>query len=84
MGFNILIVDDEKNIREGLSVSLEIDGFNTLLAEDGFEALNILTKEDVDLVISDLRMPYSIFSSFELCAGILAYMRRSIGWFTRN
>ncbi|MGL1892063.1 MAG: sigma-54 dependent transcriptional regulator [Spirochaetaceae bacterium] len=57
MSFNILIVDDEKNIREGLSTSLEIDGFNTYIAEDGESALNLLTKTNIDLVISDLKMP---------------------------
>ena len=57
MEFSILIVDDEKNIREGLSISLEMDGFNTFLAEDGNEALKTLTTTDIDLVISDLKMP---------------------------
>lgn len=57
MDFNILIVDDEKNIREGLSTSLELDGFTTLIAADGKEALKILTGNNVDLVISDLKMP---------------------------
>jgi len=57
MVFNILVVDDEKNIREGLGTSLEIDGYKTYLANDGFEALDLLTKVDIDLVISDLKMP---------------------------
>ena len=38
MNFSILIVDDEKNIREGLSTSLELDGFKTYIAEDGAES----------------------------------------------
>lgn len=57
MSFNILVVDDEKNIREGLSISLEMDGYNTFLAEDGKRALDILIKEEIDLVVSDLKMP---------------------------
>ncbi|OQY38650.1 MAG: transcriptional regulator [Spirochaetaceae bacterium 4572_7] len=57
MSFNILIVDDEKNIRDGLSISLEMDGYNTYTAEDGLKALDFLVKERVDLVISDLKMP---------------------------
>lgn len=57
MDFNILIVDDEKNIREGLSAALELDGFITLIAADGNEALKIMTNSDIDLVISDLKMP---------------------------
>lgn len=35
MKFNILIADDEKNIREGLAQALEMDGYKTFLAEDG-------------------------------------------------
>lgn len=57
MDFSILIVDDEKNIREGLSTSLELDGFKTYIAEDGAEALKLMTTTEVDLVISDLKMP---------------------------
>jgi DNA-binding NtrC family response regulator len=55
--FNVLIVDDEKNIRQGLGKALEMDGHNTLLAEDGQEALEIIHQEEVDLIIADLRMP---------------------------
>ncbi|MFP4429673.1 MAG: sigma-54-dependent transcriptional regulator [Spirochaetaceae bacterium] len=57
MKFNVLIVDDEKNIRQGLGKALEMDGHNTLLAEDGQEALEIIHQEEVDLIIADLRMP---------------------------
>jgi len=55
--FNILIVDDEKNIREGLGRSLEMDGYNILLAGDGKEGLSLVNKKEIDLVISDLKMP---------------------------
>jgi putative PEP-CTERM system response regulator len=57
MKFNVLIVDDEKNIRQGLGKALEMDGHNILLAEDGQEALDLIHQEEVDLVIADLRMP---------------------------
>ena len=57
MKFNVLIVDDEKNIRQGLGKALEMDGYRTLLAEDGQDALQIIHQEEVDLVIADLRMP---------------------------
>jgi putative PEP-CTERM system response regulator len=55
--FNILIVDDEKNIREGLGKALELDGYNVMLAADGQEALSQIDRGDIDLVITDLRMP---------------------------
>ena len=55
---NILIVDDEKGIRDGLKLFLKREGHLTFTAEDGKEALEILEKNDIDLVISDLRMPH--------------------------
>ncbi|MFW6328714.1 MAG: sigma-54-dependent transcriptional regulator, partial [Alkalispirochaetaceae bacterium] len=57
MKFNVLIVDDEKNIREGLGKALELDGYNVLLAADGQNGLDIIEEEEVDLVIADLRTP---------------------------
>ncbi len=57
MKFNVLIVDDEKNIREGLGKSLGMEGHNVLLAEDGVEAINMMDAEEIDLVIADLKMP---------------------------
>lgn len=57
MKFHVLIVDDEKNIRQGLGKALEMDGYHTFLAEDGLHALEIVQQEEVDLIIADLRMP---------------------------
>ena len=57
MTFNVLIVDDERNIRAGLGRALELDGYRTLLAADGQEALDVMRDEEVDLVIADLKMP---------------------------
>lgn len=61
---NILICDDEKNIRNGLAMAMELEGYDTLTAEDGTMAWSLLNKKDVDLVITDLRMPK--FSGEEL------------------
>ncbi len=57
MKFNVLVVDDEKNIREGLKKALELDGYNVYLAADGLEGLKLIENEEIDLVITDLRMP---------------------------
>ncbi|MBN2738573.1 MAG: sigma-54-dependent Fis family transcriptional regulator [Spirochaetales bacterium] len=57
MKFTILVVDDEKNIREGLGKILELDDYSVFLAEDGAEALTILHAEEIDLVVTDLKMP---------------------------
>ncbi|MBQ9622612.1 MAG: sigma-54-dependent Fis family transcriptional regulator [Treponema sp.] len=60
MKFTILIIDDEKNIREGLAADFEMDGYNVKIAANGKEGLELLSKGDIDLVITDLRMPGSI------------------------
>ena len=53
----VLIVDDEKNYPPILSAVLEEEGFETLTANSGHEALEILTNSDVDLVLTDMKMP---------------------------
>jgi DNA-binding NtrC family response regulator len=57
MKFNVLIVDDEKNIREGLGRALELEGYEIHLAEDGRQGWNMVNNREIDLVIADLRMP---------------------------
>ena len=57
MKFTILIIDDEQNIREGLGASFEMDGYNVKLASNGKDGLSLISKGDIDLVITDLRMP---------------------------
>ncbi|MEI6388266.1 MAG: sigma-54 dependent transcriptional regulator, partial [Spirochaetota bacterium] len=53
----ILVADDEKNIREGLAEALTLEGYRVIQAADGAEALKLVEAGDVDLVITDLRMP---------------------------
>ncbi|TVR69192.1 MAG: sigma-54-dependent Fis family transcriptional regulator [Spirochaetaceae bacterium] len=57
MKFNVLIADDEKNIRTGLGRALELDGYSVFLAADGQEAIEMIEREEIDLVIADLKMP---------------------------
>ena len=57
MNFHILVVDDEKNIREGLKTSLEMDEYSVHVAEDGKQGWNIVNNKEIDLVIADLKMP---------------------------
>lgn len=56
MKFTLLIIDDEKNIREGLAANFELEGYNVKLAENGKQGLDLISKGDIDLVITDLRM----------------------------
>ena len=53
----VLIVDDEKNYPHILSAVLEEEGFEALAAHSGQEALDILEDADVDLVLTDMKMP---------------------------
>ncbi|MFZ0134163.1 MAG: sigma-54 dependent transcriptional regulator [Desulfobacterales bacterium] len=53
----ILIVDDEKNYTRILGAVLEDEGFEILAANSGPEALEILEGSDVDLVLTDMKMP---------------------------
>jgi DNA-binding NtrC family response regulator len=55
--FTVMVVDDEKNIREGLGKALEMDGYDVILAADGQAGLEQVEHEGVDLVIADLKMP---------------------------
>jgi DNA-binding NtrC family response regulator len=57
MTFRLLVVDDEKNIREGLGEALRLDGYDVALAVDGSDGWKRFQKGDIDLVITDLRMP---------------------------
>lgn len=53
---NLLLVDDDPSLLKLLGMRLTSEGFRVVTAESGPEALKILTKEKIDLVISDLRM----------------------------
>jgi CheY-like chemotaxis protein len=54
---SILVVDDEKNYTAVLSAVLEEDGFETFVANSGAQALEVLGREEISLVISDMKMP---------------------------
>lgn len=54
---NILVVDDEKEIREIISINLKNEGYNVLQAKDGVEALVLFENFDINLVILDIMMP---------------------------
>lgn len=53
----ILITDDDDSFRETLRFALEPRGYETLVAEDGAEALRIVQQKDVDLLLLDMHMP---------------------------
>lgn len=57
MKHTVLIVDDEKEIREAIALYLKNEGIHGIQAKDGVEALEILDNEEVHLIIMDIMMP---------------------------
>lgn len=55
--FNVLVVDDEKEIRDAIEIYLANEGIRVLQAEDGIEAIEKLNEEEVHLIILDVMMP---------------------------
>ncbi len=53
----ILVIDDEKNIRDGIKKSLEYEGYEVISAKDGEDGINEVYQGGIDLVITDLKMP---------------------------
>ncbi|MCL2229768.1 MAG: sigma-54 dependent transcriptional regulator [Treponema sp.] len=70
MNFRLLVIDDEKNIREGLAEALQGDGYDVVCAENGDEGWKYFCAGDIDLVVTDLKMPGT--SGEELMKRILA------------
>lgn len=54
---HILIVEDDKDIREGVGIYLKSQGYQVFMAADGVEGLEILEKEEIHLAIVDIMMP---------------------------
>ena len=54
---NILVVEDDKNLRKLMTAVLLKNNYNVLTAEDGIKALDIMESSHVDLLISDIMMP---------------------------
>lgn len=55
--FNVLVVDDEKEIRDAIDIYLRGEGMKVFKAKDGIEALEILDEEKIHLIVLDIMMP---------------------------
>lgn len=55
---NLLVVDDNSDYLFLLDLSLSLGGYTVFTAEDGLEGIEILESKDIDLIISDIRMPH--------------------------
>ncbi len=70
-GKKILIVDDEKEIRDLIKETLKIDEFNVFEAESGDLALQVVREQKPDLILMDVVMPGSL-NGFDVCRKIKA------------
>ena len=55
--YNILVVDDDKEIVESIEIYLKNEGFNIFKAYNGVEALEILVEKEIHLILMDIMMP---------------------------
>lgn len=65
--YKILICDDEKDIVSALDIYLKAEGYDTILAYNGNEALRLITENEIHLVLMDIMMP--------VCDGITAMIK---------
>ena len=57
MEYNILVCDDEEDILRAITIYLEAEGYHVFTAKNGYEALEVIDKEDIHLGLIDLMMP---------------------------
>ncbi len=55
--YQILVVDDEPLIRESLYEIFRIDGYKASMAQSGEEAIELITKQKIDIVVTDMKLP---------------------------
>lgn len=55
--YNILIVEDDKEIRDGIEIFLKSQNYNVYKAADGIEGLQVIEREEIHLAIVDIMMP---------------------------
>jgi DNA-binding response OmpR family regulator len=70
MKARILIAEDDRNIRQGLTATLESEGYTVMAATDGAQALKLFPQEKYDLVLLDVMMPK--LSGYDVCRELRA------------
>ena len=65
---HVLVVEDDKEIREGVKIYLKSQGYEVYEAADGIEGLKVLEKEEIHLVLLDIMMPG--MNGLEMCKKI--------------
>ena len=74
--YNILVCDDDKDIVEAIDIYLSKEGYNVIKAYDGMEAMEILKKEDIQLLLIDVMMPR--LDGFSACKEIRKFKNTPI------
>ena len=69
--FNLLLVEDDRTLREAIRYNLISQGYNVYSTEDGAEGLNIAKSKPVDLILLDLMLPK--LSGLEICKTLRRY-----------
>ena len=72
MSSKILVVDDEKEIRNLIEIYLKNEGYTVLKASNGEESLEVLAKEEVQLMILDIMMPK--MDGMEVCRRVREHL----------
>ncbi|NQZ70477.1 MAG: response regulator transcription factor, partial [Lentisphaeria bacterium] len=72
---HILIAEDDKNIREGLIDTLEMEDYQVTDCANGQDAIDIAMKDDFDLILLDVMMP--IKTGFDVCREIRAAKKQT-------
>jgi len=70
LSLKILVADDEPNIVISLEYLLKREGYTVVIARDGQEAIDAITREQPDLVLLDVMMPKK--TGFEVCQEVRA------------
>lgn len=75
---HVLVVEDDKEIREGVEIYLKSQGYEVFQAADGIEGLEVIEKEEIHLAIVDIMMPRmdGIRMTMELLARVNSQLRR--------
>ena len=69
--YHVLIVEDDKEIRDGIEIFLKNQGYKVSKAADGVEGLEVIEKEEIHLAIVDVMMPR--MDGWEACEEIRSY-----------
>lgn len=72
MSSKILVVDDEKEIRDLIEIYLKNEGYTVIKSSNGEESLEILQKEQIQLIVLDIMMPK--MDGMEVCRKVREYL----------